>query len=116
MAFVVALEDVVVVMAKDTIKTQYKIVCILYNRLSVVAAFFVSISIGYRVKSIDYDPCTETSKLFFKMVQNKLHYAAHGHTAAEVIYDRADAEKPFMGLTSFKGEPPSEYRQSLQPK
>ena len=40
------------------------------------------------------------------MVQNKLHYAAHGHTAAEVIYDRADADKPFMGLTSFKGELP----------
>ena len=56
--------------------------------------------------SVDYDPRTETSKLFFKMVQNKLHYAAHGHTAAEVIYDRADAEKPFMGLTSFKGELP----------
>ena len=56
--------------------------------------------------SVDYDPRTDTSKLFFKMVQNKLHYAAHGHTAAEVIYDRADAEKPFMGLTSFKGELP----------
>ena len=56
--------------------------------------------------SVDYDPRTETSKLFFKMVQNKLHYAAHGHTAAEVIYDRADADKPFMGLTSFKGELP----------
>ena len=56
--------------------------------------------------SVDYDPRTETSKLFFKMVQNKLHYAAHGQTAAEVIYDRADAEKPFMGLTSFKGELP----------
>ena len=56
--------------------------------------------------SVDYDPRSETSKLFFKMVQNKLHYAAHRHTAAEVIYDRADAEKPFMGLTSFKGELP----------
>ena len=56
--------------------------------------------------SVDYDPRTETSKLFFKMVQNKLHYAAHGHTAAEVIYERADADKPFMGLTSFKGELP----------
>ena len=56
--------------------------------------------------SVDYDPRTETSRLFFKMVQNKLHYAAHGHTAAEVIFDRADAEKPFMGLTSFKGELP----------
>ena len=57
--------------------------------------------------SVDYDPRTDASKAFFKMVQNKLHYAAHGHTAAEVIYDRADAEKPFMGLTSFKGELPS---------
>lgn len=56
--------------------------------------------------SVDYDPRTDTSRLFFKMVQNKLHYAAHGHTAAEVIYDRADADKPFMGLTSFKGELP----------
>ena len=56
--------------------------------------------------SVDYDPRTDASKLFFKMVQNKLHYAAHGHTAAEVIYDRADADKPFMGLTSFKGELP----------
>ncbi len=57
--------------------------------------------------SVDYDPRTDASKAFFKMVQNKLHYAAHGHTAAEVIYDRADAEKPFMGLTSFKGGLPS---------
>ena len=56
--------------------------------------------------SVDYDPRTDASRLFFKMVQNKLHYAVHGHTAAEVIYDRADAEKPFMGLTSFKGELP----------
>ena len=56
--------------------------------------------------SVDYDPRTDASKLFFKMVQNKLHYAAHGHTAAEVIYDRAHADQPFMGLTSFKGELP----------
>lgn len=56
--------------------------------------------------SVDYDPHTDASRLFFRMVQNKLHYAAHGHTAAEVIYNRADAEKPFMGLTSFKGELP----------
>lgn len=56
--------------------------------------------------SVDYDPRTDVSRLFFKMVQNKLHYAAHGHTAAEVIYDRADADKLFMGLTSFKGEQP----------
>lgn len=44
--------------------------------------------------------------MFFKVVQNKLHYAAHGHTAAEVIYERADAEKPFMGLTAFSGDHP----------
>ena len=56
--------------------------------------------------SVDYDPRTEASRLFFKIVQNKLHYAAHGHTAAEVIYERVDAEKPFMGLMSFKGELP----------
>ncbi len=57
--------------------------------------------------SVDYDPRTEASKLFFKIVQNKLHYAAHGHTAAEVIYERADAERPFMGLATFEGEWPS---------
>lgn len=57
--------------------------------------------------SVDYDPHSEQSILFFGIVQNKLHYAAHGHTAAEVIYERADAEKPFMGLTSFKGELPA---------
>lgn len=56
--------------------------------------------------AVDYDPRTETSRLFFKIVQNKLHYAAHGHTAAEIIYERADADKPFMGLTTFKGELP----------
>lgn len=57
--------------------------------------------------AIDYDPKTKESLEFFKIVQNKLHYAAHGHTAAEVIYERADAKKPFMGLTSFQGEYPS---------
>jgi hypothetical protein len=51
--------------------------------------------------SVDYDPHSEESIRFFKIVQNKLHFAAHGHTAAEVIYERADAEKPFMGLTSL---------------
>ncbi|WP_148371462.1 virulence RhuM family protein [Bacteroides bouchesdurhonensis] len=56
--------------------------------------------------SVDYDPKAEESIQFFKIVQNKLHYAAHGHTAAEVIYERADAEKPFMGLTTFPGEQP----------
>ena len=57
--------------------------------------------------SVDYNPRSEESILFFKMVQNKLHFAAHGHTAAEVIYERADAEKPFMGLTTFSGELPT---------
>ena len=49
--------------------------------------------------SIDYDPHAESSVLFFKQVQNKMHWAAHKHTAAEVIYERADAEKENMGLT-----------------
>lgn len=57
--------------------------------------------------SVDYDPKSEDSIRFFKIVQNKLHYAAHGHTAAEVIYARADASKPFMGLTSFSGDAPA---------
>ena len=57
--------------------------------------------------SVDYDPKSTESIAFFKIVQNKLHYAAHGHTAAEVIYDRADAEKPFMGLKTFAGESPT---------
>jgi hypothetical protein len=57
--------------------------------------------------SVDYDPKSSESIVFFKMVQNKLHYAAHGHTAAEVIYERADADKPFMGLTSFSGDFPT---------
>ena len=57
--------------------------------------------------SVDYNPKSAESVAFFKMVQNKLHYAAHGHTAAEVIYERADAEKPFMGLTSFPGDFPT---------
>ena len=57
--------------------------------------------------SVDYDPNSAESIAFFKMVQNKLHYAAHGHTAAEVIYERADADKQFMGLTSFSGDFPT---------
>ena len=57
--------------------------------------------------SVDYNPHSEESVRFFKIVQNKLHYAVHGHTVAEVIYQRADAEKPFMGLTSFAGELPA---------
>jgi hypothetical protein len=56
--------------------------------------------------SVDYDPHTPESVGFFKVVQNKIHYAAHGHTAAEVIAQRANAESPFMGLTSFSGGQP----------
>ena len=54
--------------------------------------------------SIDYDPHAESSILFFKQVQNKMHWAAHKHTAAEVIYQRADAEKDNMGLTSWASD------------
>lgn len=54
--------------------------------------------------SIDYDPNTEISKDFFKIIQNKMHWAAHGQTAAEVIYGRADASKPNMGMTSWSGD------------
>ena len=57
--------------------------------------------------AVDYDPRSTQSVEFFKVVQNKLHYAAHGHTAAELIFDRADAEKDFMGMTSFKGTWPT---------
>ncbi|MCI9015725.1 MAG: virulence RhuM family protein [Clostridia bacterium] len=56
--------------------------------------------------AVDYNPKDEKSIKFFKIVQNKLHYATHGHTASEVIYERADSEKPFMGLTTFKGDIP----------
>ena len=56
--------------------------------------------------SIDYDPRAETTKLFFKTVQNKMHFSVHGQTAAEVIYTRADAEKDFMGLTTWTGALP----------
>ena len=57
--------------------------------------------------SIDYDPKAEISVQFFRKVQNKIHYAIHGQTAAEVIYTRADAEKEFMGLTTFAGSQPT---------
>lgn len=56
--------------------------------------------------SADYNPHSDESKLFFKIVQNKLHYAAHGHTASELIYQRADSNKPNMGLTTFSGDIP----------
>lgn len=57
--------------------------------------------------SIDYDPKAETSILFFQTIQNKMHWAAHGHTAAEIVYHRSDASQPHMGLTSFKGVKPT---------
>jgi hypothetical protein len=57
--------------------------------------------------SLDYDPHSDESVRFFQIVQNKLHYAAHGHTAAEMIWERADAGKPFMGLRTFSGELPT---------
>jgi hypothetical protein len=57
--------------------------------------------------SVDYDPRTEESQRFFKIVQNKIHYAAHGHTAPEIIAGRANAELPFMGLTAFDGKRPT---------
>ncbi|RHD54030.1 virulence RhuM family protein [Phocaeicola plebeius] len=56
--------------------------------------------------SIDYDPRTEATMQFFKTVQNKMHFSVHGHTAAEIIYERANAEKDFMGLTSWTGALP----------
>ena len=54
--------------------------------------------------AIDYNPNAELTKEFFAMVQNKMHYAAHKHTAAEVIYDRVDKNKPYVGMTNFKGK------------
>jgi hypothetical protein len=63
--------------------------------------------------SVDYDPKSEASGVFFKTVQNKLHYAAHGHTAAEIIAARADAGKPFMGLLSFSGSHPTKAEAAI---
>lgn len=57
--------------------------------------------------SLDYDPRAKMTQQFFQTVQNKLHWAAHGHTAAEVIFERANAQLPFMGLTAFKGKKPT---------
>lgn len=57
--------------------------------------------------AVDYDSRSEISVEFFKIVQNKLHFAAHGNTAAEVIFKRANADAPMMGLTSFKGDHPT---------
>lgn len=58
--------------------------------------------------SIDYDPRMESSMLFFKTVQNKMHWAAHGQTVAEKTYYSANADKPYMGILSFKGEQPKQ--------
>ena len=58
--------------------------------------------------AVDYDPKSDESLAFFKMVQNKLHFAAHGKTASEIIYFRVDSDKPFAGLTSFKGSRPTQ--------
>lgn len=63
--------------------------------------------------SIDYDPRTSITQQFFKTVQNKMHFAAHGHTAAEVIYDRANAEKDFMGLTTWRGAMPTRHEAEI---
>ncbi|MGF7186457.1 hypothetical protein GGQ84_002560 [Desulfitispora alkaliphila] len=63
--------------------------------------------------SIDYDPKAEITKSFFKTVQNKMHFAAHGHTAAEIIYLRANADKAFMGMTAFDREKPRKSDASI---
>ena len=63
--------------------------------------------------SIDYDPRTSITQQFFKTIQNKMHFAAHGHTAAEVIYDRANAEKDFMGLTTWRGAMPTKHEAEI---
>ena len=57
--------------------------------------------------AIDYNPKSSMSITFFKIVQNKLHFAAHGHTVAEVVFERANAKQPFMGLNTFKGDWPT---------
>lgn len=63
--------------------------------------------------SIDYDPRTEATQRFFKTVQNKMHFSAHGHTAAEVIFQRADADKDFMGLTTWRGVMPTKHEAEI---
>ncbi len=63
--------------------------------------------------SVDYDPRADISQTFFKTIQNKMHWAAHGHTAAEVVFLRADAVKPFMGMTSFQGSKPTKAESTI---
>ena len=64
------------------------------------------------ITAIDYDPTTEESQLFFKSVQNKMHWAIHGHTASEIIYKRIDSEKQNMGLTTWKNAPTGKIRKA----
>ena len=76
-------------------------------RLEATVAKFATVQTeGNRqvTRNIDYDPNAEDSIQFFKQVQNKMHWAAHRHTAAEIVYQRADAEKENMGLTSWEGK------------
>ena len=63
--------------------------------------------------SIDYDPKQEMTLYFFQTVQNKMHWAAHGHTAAEIIYQRINAQKPNLGLTSIKGIKPTKQETEI---
>lgn len=63
--------------------------------------------------SIDYDPSDEASQEFFKTIQNKMHFATHGHTAAEIIYQRVDSTKPFIGMTNFSGYKPTKKEASI---
>ncbi len=63
--------------------------------------------------SIDYDPKSENSLLFFQIIQNKMHWAAHGNTAAEIVYKRIDATKPNLGLTNFKGNKPTKQETEI---
>ena len=63
--------------------------------------------------SIDYDPKVDTSQEFFKTVQNKMHWAAHGHTAAEIVHKRTDASQPNMGLTTWSGDRPTKRDVSI---
>jgi len=62
--------------------------------------------------SIDYDPSFEMSVIFFKTVQNKMHWAAHGQTAAEIIYQKVDSKKNNLGLSNFKGSKPTSFTKS----
>lgn len=63
--------------------------------------------------SVDYDPRDEISKEFFKTIQNKMHFATHGQTAAEIIFQRADSSKPFMGMTNFSGYKPTKKEATI---